>query len=76
MREQLGARLETASTESLRRRIDELTESNNRYRSETVRLATELNEVRGQLQIMEDDLAGARASIRRLIRAQTSEVAT
>jgi prefoldin subunit 5 len=76
MREQLGARLETAAIESLRRRIDELTESNNRYCSETVRLATELNEVRGQLQIMEDDLAGARASIRRLIRAETSEVAT
>jgi Family of unknown function (DUF6262) len=78
LREQLGARLEAESTESLRRRIriDELTESNNRYRSETVRLATELNEVRGQLQIMEDDLAGARASIRRLIRAQTSDIAT
>jgi hypothetical protein len=76
LREQLGAQLEAASTESLRRRIDELTESNTRCRSENVRLGTELNEVRGQLQVTEDDLAGARASIRRLIRAQTSEIAT
>ena len=76
LREQLGSQLDVLSAESLRRRNDELTEANKHYRSENVRLATELSEVRGHLQITEDDLAGARASIRRLIRAQTSEIAT
>jgi chromosome segregation ATPase len=65
LREQLGTQLEAASTASLRQRIDELIEANNRYRSENMRLATELDEVRAQLRIVEDDLVATRASIRR-----------
>jgi hypothetical protein len=76
LRQQLGTQLEVASTESLRQRIDELSEANNRYRSENVHLATELNEIRAQLHIAEDDLAAARASLRRMIREQTADLAT
>jgi hypothetical protein len=76
LRQQLGTQLEIASTESHRQRIDELSEANNRYRSENVHLATELNEIRAQLHIAEDDLAAARASLRRMIREQTADLAT
>ena len=71
LRQQLGTQLEVASTESLRQRIDELTEANNRYRSENVRLATELDAV---LRIADDDLAAARASIRRMIKEQSQQL--
>jgi chromosome segregation ATPase len=68
MRERLGTQLEVVSTATLRQRIDELTEANNHYRSENVSLATERDEARARLRIVEDDLAAARASIRRMIR--------
>jgi hypothetical protein len=74
-REHLGNQLEIVSTESLRRRIDELTEANNRYRSENVRLATELDEIRARLAVAEEDLAATRTSLRRMIRDHTSEIA-
>jgi hypothetical protein len=51
-----------------------LNEANNRYRSENVRLATELEDIRAQLHIAEDDLAAARASLRRMIREQTTGI--
>jgi hypothetical protein len=76
MREHLGNQLEVVSTESLRRRIDELTEANTRYRSENVLLTTELDEVRAQLAVAENDLAATRTSLRRMIRDHTSEIAT
>ena len=65
LRERLGTQLEVESTASLRHRIDELVGSNDRYRSENSRLATELDDVRAQLRAIEDDLgAAARASAR------------
>ena len=76
LREHLGNQLEVVSTESLRRRIDELTEANNRYRGENVRLATQLDEIRAQLAVAEEDLAAARTSLRRMIRDHSSEIAT
>ena len=76
LREQLGNQLEAVSTESLRQRNDELTEANDRYRSENVRLAIELDEVRTRLSVAEDDLAATRTSLRRMIRDQTSNIAT
>lgn len=76
LREQLGAQLEAASAESLRQRIDELTQANNRYRSENVRLAADLDDVRSQLHIADDDLAAARASLRQMIRNQATGVQT
>jgi chromosome segregation ATPase len=76
MRAQLGAQLEAVPTQSLHQRIDELTEANNRYRSENVRLTAELDDVRSQLHIAEDDLAAARASLRQMIRNQSRGVQT
>jgi hypothetical protein len=75
LREQLGTQLEVASTQSLRQRIDELTEARNRYCSENSRLAAELDEVRAQLTVADDDLLAARSSLRRMIRDQTCEIA-
>jgi hypothetical protein len=46
LRERLGTQLEATSVETLRRRIDELIAANNRYRSENIRLATELDGIR------------------------------
>jgi hypothetical protein len=69
LREQLGSQLEVVSTEVLRRRNDELTEANNRYRSENACLATEL-----ELRTAEDDLAAARLSLRRMIRTQSADI--
>jgi regulator of replication initiation timing len=76
LRERLGTQLEAVSVESQRRRIDELVAVNERYRSENTRLATELDEARTQLLTAEDNLAATRASLRRMIRHQTSEIAT
>ena len=76
LRERLGTQLEATSVETLRRRIDELIAANNRYRSENIRLATELDGIRSQLRTAEDDLAATRTSLRRMIRNQTSEIAT
>ena len=76
LRERLGTQLEATSVETLRRRIEELIAANNRYRSENIRLATELDGIRSQLRTAEDDLAATRTSLRRMIRNQTSEIAT
>jgi regulator of replication initiation timing len=76
LRERLGTQLEAVSVESQRRRIEELVAANERYRSENTRLATELDEARNQLLTAEDNLAATRASLRRMIRHQTSEIAT
>lgn len=70
MREHLGAQLELASTRSLQERIDELTEANQRYRSEISGLTTALEELRLKLAAAEDDLAAARTSVRRMMRSQ------
>lgn len=74
LRERLGSQLEAVSAESLRRRIDELTAANERYRSDNSRLVTELNDVRAQLQNTEDDLAATRTSLRRMIRTQSAGI--
>jgi predicted nucleic acid-binding Zn-ribbon protein len=71
-----GAQLEAQSAESLRRRIDELVTAHDRYRRENSRLATELDDTRKRLRMTEDDLGAARTSLRRMIREQTSEIAT
>lgn len=76
LRERLGTQLEATSVETLRRRSEEVIAANNRYRSENIRLATELDGIRSQLRTAEDDLAATRTSLRRMIRNQTSEIAT
>jgi chromosome segregation ATPase len=74
LRERLGERLEAESSESLRRRVDELSEANIRHRSELAQLKGELEAVRGQLATTEDDLAAARMSLRRMIKSQTADL--
>lgn len=72
LRAQLGSQLDVLSTESLRRRNDELTEANKRYRSENARLSAELDDLRGQLSVAENDLTATRTSLRRMIRTQST----
>jgi uncharacterized protein DUF6262 len=74
LQERLGTQLEAVSAESLRRRIDQLVESSNRYRSENNRLAIELQDARAQLSTAEDELAAARTSLRRMIRTGSAAI--
>jgi hypothetical protein len=76
LREQLGHQLEAESTQSLRQRVDELNAANTRCHSENLRLTGELDAVRAQLLTTEDELTGARTSLRRMIRDQTAGLAT
>ena len=68
LQERLGTQLEAKSAESLRRRIDDLTAANDRYRSDNSRLVAELDDARSRLHLAEDDLGAARTSLRRMIR--------
>jgi chromosome segregation ATPase len=72
LRERLGAQLEVASAESLRRRIDELTDAANRYRSENSSLVEQLAQTRSALREVEEELGASRTSLRRMIR-ETSQ---
>jgi hypothetical protein len=74
LQERLGTQLEAVSAESLRRRIDQLVDSSNRYRSENTRLATELQDARARLSTVEDELAAARTSLRRMIRTGSAAI--
>ena len=73
LRERLGQQIEIESTESLRRRVDELTDANIRYQAENTALARELTELREHLTDVEDDLA-TRTSLRHMIREKISQL--
>ena len=75
LRGQLGEQLEAQSTETLRQRIDQLAEANDRYRAENSELRAELAQTREELQTTQDDLAAARTGIRPMIREQTAGIA-
>jgi hypothetical protein len=75
LRGRLGEQLEVSSSETLRQRVDQLTEACDRYRLENRQLQAELDRVRDQLRITEDDLAAARTGIRRMIREHTADMA-
>lgn len=72
LRERLGDVLDDTATVSLRNRIDELLAANETYRSQNSCLTTELAEAQSNLLAAEDDLAGCRESLRRMIRAQSA----
>ena len=74
LQERLGTQLEAVSAEPLRRRIDQLVDSGNRYRSENTRLAIELKDTRARLSATEDELAAARTSLRRMIRTGSAAI--
>jgi hypothetical protein len=75
VRGRLGEQLELQSSESLRKRIDQLVDANERYKIENSQLSAQLGQIRAELQSAQDDLAAARTSIRRMIREQTDEIA-
>jgi chromosome segregation ATPase len=70
----LGERLEAESSQSLRRRVDELTAANTRYHSENLELNSQLDAVRAQLLNTEDDLAATRTGLRRMIKGQSQQI--
>jgi Rad3-related DNA helicase len=70
LRQRLGEQLDRESVESLRRRVDELVASHDRYRTENVRLEAELLSSRQRLDDAEREVAATRTSLRRMIRAQ------
>jgi chromosome segregation ATPase len=74
LRERLGEQLDATSSETLRQRVDHLTEAIDRYRNENLQLRAELAQVRDQLGTAEDDVAAARESLRRMIREQTAGI--
>lgn len=74
VQERLGEQLENESSEVLRQRVDTLTEVNNRYHNENSDLRAALEELREQLRVTEDDLAGARTSLRRMIKEQSNQL--
>jgi hypothetical protein len=76
LREQLGHQLDAESTRSLRQRVDELTAANTRCHSDNLQLTGELDVVRAKLLTTEDELMGARTSLRRMIKNQTAGLAT
>jgi hypothetical protein len=68
LRGQLGEQLEAQANQTLRQRVDQLAEVNDRYQAENSQLRTELAQMRDELRITQDDLAAARTSIRRMMR--------
>jgi hypothetical protein len=74
LRERLGEQLEFDSSQSLRHRVDELTASNTRYRSENFELQRTLTTVREQLVTTENDLTAARLSLRRMIKSHAANL--
>jgi Family of unknown function (DUF6262) len=74
LREGLGSELEAESSQSLRRRVDELTEANARYRTENIRLGADVDDARAQLRLVEDDLTAARTSLRQMIKEQSQHL--
>jgi methyl-accepting chemotaxis protein len=74
LRERLGEQLDATSSETLRQRVDHLTEANNRYREENLQLRAELAQSHDQLRAAEDDLAAARDSVRRMIKEHSQHL--
>jgi len=74
LRERLGEHLEAESSQSLRRRVDELTAANVRYQSENLELTAQLDMLRAELLNTEDDLAAARTSLRRMMKEQSQHL--
>ena len=71
LRERLGEQLESESSHSLQKRIDELTDATIRYQNENLTLTSSNKELATQIRTHEDDLAAARTSLRRMIRERT-----
>ncbi len=68
MRLQLGRELDHLGGHDLRERLDELTQENHRLASEAREAQTENRQLADRVRALEDDLAAARTSLRRMIR--------
>jgi predicted RNase H-like nuclease (RuvC/YqgF family) len=67
LQRRLGEQLDQLSNQSLIDRVDELTQHNQQLAAETTRLQEANSTLRDSLQEAEEDLAGARAALRRLM---------
>lgn len=67
LRRQLGQQLDQLSHQSFAERLDELTQHNQQLTAETERLRQDNAALRHQLKTAEEDLAGARTALRRLM---------
>lgn len=72
LRQQLGHELEAEASQTLKRRIDELTGANRRYSTENSHLQHALEVARAQGGALENDLTAARTRIRRLMRSRNT----
>jgi|GEM_PF-4465242 FKBP-type peptidyl-prolyl cis-trans isomerase (trigger factor) len=68
LRENLGKQLEFESNETLRQRVDELASANVRCQDENARLTNQVAELVNQVRETDDELMGARNSLRGMIR--------
>lgn len=74
LRRQLGEELEAQSTHTLRLRIDELSEANQRYSAENARLSHDLEVVSARAESVENELIAARGRLRQMMREQNAAV--
>ncbi|GAA1613289.1 hypothetical protein GCM10009733_006730 [Nonomuraea maheshkhaliensis] len=73
MQRALGAQLDTLGRQDVVQRIDELTHHNERLLGEVDTLTANRDVLRRQVEELEDDLAAARTSLRRMIRSENIE---
>ena len=76
LQEWLGQQVEVTASETLRSRIDELSDSNRRYQVENASLTEKLEDMTKHLRLTEDELAACRANLRHMIKAQTLDIQT
>ena len=72
VRRSLGQQLDQFGAADLGARVDELTTENHRLQAERDNALTQVKGLSEQLSEMQDDLAGARESLRRMIRAENA----
>jgi hypothetical protein len=76
VRRNLGTQVDQVGAADLGARVDELTADNQRLHADLDRAQTTIADLTRQLTETQDDLAAARASIRRLIRAENTTTGT
>jgi predicted nuclease with TOPRIM domain len=72
VRRSLGQQLDQISAADLGTRVDELTAENHRLQEERDKALARVKELTEQLSEVQDDLASARLSLRRMIRAENA----
>lgn len=72
VRRSLGQQLDQFGAADLGTRVDETTRDNQRLEDELARALARVDELTGQLNEAQDDLAAARTSLRRMIRTENA----